>query len=501
MDVFNFLAKLATFLLRTVFKVVFGILAWCLRRLVGYVRRRATTFGTARWARFYELLFGGVLGGKGIIVGRSYGRFLRFNKDGYVLLFAPTRSGKGAGVVIPNLLTYQGSIICTDPKGENHAITGRYRSTIGKVVTLNATNPHLSDMFNPLDMVRVNTFHEADDALQLAKLLVIPDTTGGSHWDNRATQLLQGLVLYTCLRYADIPELRNLSKVRNLVSLGWGGLGPVMEEARTLGSTSLREIMEAFRDMDASDEARSILSNADKAMSPWSADRPAGMISTMSTFDFRDFNRETITCYLVVDEEKLPIYREFLRVMMGSALTAMTRVKHEPPAKHPTFLLMDECAAMGRIEPLETGVGYLASYARMLLVFQDLDQLKRTYPKASSMIANAGCKIAFGVSDIETARMLADTIGQTTVRSSSRGKNHRSESDAARMLKDPSEILRMPFSRAFVFFNGRVRYPVLTRKIRYYKMWRWMFRWDKWRKPSAKIIPFPSLPDDTEAVA
>ncbi|MDV4159324.1 type IV secretory system conjugative DNA transfer family protein [Rhizobium brockwellii] len=440
-----------------------------------------------------ELVLGGVWGGDGLIVGKKWGRFLRFNRDGYVLLFAPTRTGKGVGLVVPNLIAYKGSVICSDPKGENSAITKRHRATLGRTVSLNVIAPHMSDSFNPLDFVRIGTFHEADDALELAKLLVIPDTTSGSHWDNRATQLIQGLILYTCLRYAEVPELRNLAKIRSLVASGWTGISSVIaEDSRELGSTSLREFMQAFQEMEASEEARSILSNADKAMALWSADRPAGLVSMTSSFDFRDFNRHVMTCYVIVDEEKLPIYAGFLRVMMGCALIAMTRGKEEAAPRHPTLLLLDEAAAMGRIEPLETGVGYLASYARMILVFQDLNQLRRTYPKADSIIANANCKVAFGVNDVASAKDLADAIGKTTV-------VNRDGTEVSRYLLDPAEVTRLSPRKSIIFFSGAVRFPVLARKVRYFKVWRWRGKWDRWRTRSANVVPFPRPATQNEA--
>ena len=509
MEVVGFVARGMGWAIKALFVSLFWLFSTLGRTVYRVVKPRSTTFGSARWAHFREILFSGTLGGNGLIVGRTRWGFLRFNRDGYALLFAPTRSGKGTGIVVPNLLTYQGSVICTDPKGENHAITGRWRTKLGKVVTLNATRPELSDRFNPLDMVRIGTYHEADDALELAKLLVIPDSSNGGHWDNRATQLIQNLILYVCLRYRDQPELRNLAKVRSLVALGASELKAVLEDAQTVGSTSLREGVTAFRANADSEETKSVMSNVDKALSLWAADRPCGMISLTSTFDFRDFNRKVMTCYLIVDEGKLAIYAGFLRVMMGCMLMAMTRAKEEAPPKVPTLLLLDEAAAMGRIEPLETGIGYLASYARLLLVFQDLDQLERTYPKARSMVANAACQIAFNVNDISTAKMLADSIGQRTITSHSAGQSRhhtnlidhqRNEnmSEASRYLIDPSELMRLHPSRSIVFMKGAVRHPIRARKIRYHRNWRWRARWDTWRPARGEVVPFPAT-DRAEA--
>lgn len=495
MDVVTGFLKLCGLLLGLTFRLLFGIL-----RLAGMVfQRRSTTFGSARWATGWELYRAGVLHGNGLIVGKLLSRFIRFNKDGYVLLFAPTRSGKGVSVVVPNLLDYQGSVICTDPKGENAAITGAHRATLGEVFTLNVIQPELSDAFNPLDMVRIGTYHEADDALELAKLLVIPDSKDG-HWDNRATQVLQALILFVCLRYRDVPELRNLARVRSLVALGWSGLAQVMEESMALGSPTLRDMMLSFQGMADSPEAKSILSNTEKAMALWGADRPAGLVSLRSDFRFETFNRRTMTCFIMVDEEKIPIYGGFLRVMMGCAIMAMTRAKGEEPPTIPTLLLLDEAAAMGRIEPLETGVGYLATYARMIMVFQDLDQLERTYPKARSIVANAGCQVTFGVNDVQTARMLSDTLGPRTTASHSMGQSQRSltpgdtqwnhgVSEAGRALLDLSEIMRLPSDQAIVRFSGLVRYPVLCRKVRYYTERRWKGQWLRWRG-SARVVPF-----------
>lgn len=497
----RFIVTLNVFLLKGTFRLTAGLL----RLLWRTFKPARKTFGSARWARLYELILGGVWGGNGLIVGKYWGRFIKFNQDGYAIVFAPTRSGKGVGIVVPNLLNYKGSIICVDPKSENHAVTSRYRATLGDVVTLDAIHPERSDCFNPLDMVRVSTYHEADDALEIAKLLVIPDSQGGGHWDNRATQLIQTTILYTCLRYATVPELRNLAKVRSLIALGADGIKPMLDDAMTLGSASLRESLSAFARGAESEELRSVFANADKAVSLWAADRPAGMISMKSDFRFEDFNRRRMTAYIIVDEEKLAIYAGFMRMMTGCALMAMTRAKEEAAPKVPTLLLFDEAAALGRIEPLETGVGYLATYARMILVFQDLDQLQRIYPKARSMIANAGCRIAFGVNDIETAKMLEAELGPKTTVSRSQGQSQRNMdliesqqnqgvSEAGRSLLDASEIMRLPRHKAIVSFNGPVRFPILAGKVRYFKVWRWKGRWDRWRGKSAAILPFPSRP-------
>ncbi|MCQ0990548.1 type IV secretory system conjugative DNA transfer family protein [Jiella marina] len=505
MDVLALFFQIIGFMLKLILRLLFAIL-----RALGWLAglpfgRTATSHGSARWARGREVWWSGAWGGRaGLIVGKYRGRFLRFKSEGYALIFARTRSGKGAGIVIPNLLTWPGSVICTDPKAENLAITGRDRARRGEVFSLNVITPELSDSFNPLQMIRVGTFHEADDATEIAKLLVIPDGGHSGHWDSRAVDLLKTLLLYICHRHADTPELRNLAKLRSLVALGWNGLDVIFEEASRMAPPSLSESARGWRGISGTDEARAILSNADKATGIWSADRPAGMVSMRSSFDFREFNRRTQTCFIAVDEEKLAVYSGFLRVMMGCALIAMTRAKSEAPPKTPTLLLIDEAAALGRLEPLETGVGYLAAYARMIMVWQDIAQLERTYPKAQSIMANAACKVVFGINDVTSAKTLAETIGHTTTYSRSSGRAARGQagdqhsqnrSESGRYLIDPSEIMRLKPQQCIVFLSDAVRHPIWARKVRYWKVWRWRGRWDHWRPSRANVVtlwPSPS---------
>ena len=131
-------------------------------------RRTKHTFGSARFATLRDLAKTNVFTPAGLIVGRFGNRFLRFNREGYVLVFAKTRAGKGTGIVIPNLLSYPGSVICNDVKGENAAITARQRAEFGPIYKLNLEQPLLSDHFNPLCMLRLDTVHMVDDAITLA---------------------------------------------------------------------------------------------------------------------------------------------------------------------------------------------------------------------------------------------------------------------------------------------------------------------------------------------
>lgn len=446
--------------------------------------------GSARFANEWELFWSGVRRGNGPIIGRSGRSFLRFNKDGMITVFAPMGAGKGVGIVIPNLLEYRGSVVCTDIKGENRAITHRRRREFGPVRVLDTTDPLVSDHFNPLDMVRVGTIHEKDDAEALAKLMIIPDGKE-SHWDSKAEGMVTCLILHV-VRLD--PERRSLSQLRSLSTLPPESFKELLHEIARDGSRASAELAGSFLAMEGSEEFRSVMSNTEKATRIWSAGSPAGAISSRSTFSLSALVERTKTVYLIVDEEKLAVYAGFLRVMVGCVLNALTRSKNIKRPKQKVLLLLDEAAALGALEPLERGVGYLRAYCTPILIFQDLDQLRALYKRAGSFLANATCKVFFNVADLDAARFISGMIGQTTSLAHNQGtsqantdflRQHHSlgMAETGRWLLDPSEVMRLPGKRSLILFRSDIlRYPVLASKINY-RAWRhirWWGKFDRW---------------------
>ena len=446
--------------------------------------------GSARFANRWELFWSGVRRGQGPIVGRRGRSFLRFNKDGMIAVFAPMGAGKGVGVVIPNLLDYRGSIVCTDIKGENSAITRRRRAKFGKVRILDTTDPHASDRLNPLDMIRVGSLHEKDDAEALARLMVIPDAKE-SHWDSKAEGLLTCLILHV-VRLE--PHLRTMAQLRTLSTLPPESLKELLHAIASGGTRAACELAGSFLAMEGSEEYRSVLSNAEKATRVWSSASPAGEISASSTFHLAELVSEISTVYLVVDEEKLTVYAGFLRVMVGCVINMLTRGKNLPRPKHKVLLLLDEAAALGSLEPLERGVGYLRAYCTPLLVFQDMSQLRELYRRSGSFLANATCKVFFNVADLEAARFVSEIIGQATSHARNQGTSRSNMdmmreqqsmglSETGRWLLDPSEVLRLPGRRSLVLYRSDIlRYPVLASKVNYrsWRHWRWWRMYDRW---------------------
>jgi type IV secretion system protein VirD4 len=184
------------------------------------LRADPVTFGAARWMREREAKTLGLLGTSGLIVGKLGGHVLRFaDVEGSVVVFAPQGAGKGVGVVVPNLLTYPGSIICTDPKGENFAITGRARQKFGPVYCVNVGDPGRSHRFNPLDVVSRDLLRAVDDCTRLAELLMPKDAREeNSHWRDRSVSILTALLLYVIEQHGDDGNRCTVASVHEIVT-------------------------------------------------------------------------------------------------------------------------------------------------------------------------------------------------------------------------------------------------------------------------------------------
>jgi type IV secretion system protein VirD4 len=151
-----------------------------------------TTHGSARWATRAEVQTAGLLNPDGAFLGRFDADYLRHDGPEHVLCFAPTRSGKGVGLVVPTLLTWPGSAIVHDIKGENWNLTAGWRAQFGQVLLFDPTNAQ-SSAYNPLLEVRRGEA-EVRDVQNVADILVDPEGAleRRNHWEKTSHSLLVG---------------------------------------------------------------------------------------------------------------------------------------------------------------------------------------------------------------------------------------------------------------------------------------------------------------------
>ena len=450
------------------------------KRAAGFIWHRPDSHGSARFSDMDDVRRGRLLRRKGQILGRKAGRMLRYNGDGHLLTFAPTRSGKGVGCVIPNLLTHSGSVVVTDIKGENSAVTGDWRATLGpvyEVAPLGGASRSPST-FNPLDFIRAGTMYEVDDARLIAEMLVIPEHAQPNHWEREARTLITGLLIH--MRYRQDALEQNLGTLRDLLMVDSDEFDLTLAQMATSHHPNAARIAQGFSQKEPK-ERSAVISTAQGATELFESPELRAATAT-SSFSFESLKEEVASVFVIVPPEYLEAYRPFLRLVTGLATVAMTR-NHARP-KYPVLFLLDELPALGYMRPIEEGIGYLAGYgAKLWLFVQDLDQLQKTYPKARSMIANCAVRQAFNVQDPETARLLSDMLGTATVRMQSKGQSsvlpfrllsaafHSGDFEGARQLMTTGEILTMDSRQQLLFVQG-LR-AIRSRKIRYFDWWEW----------------------------
>ncbi len=171
--------------------VAIGMSVWRAREA-----KKVETYGSARWAEKEEVSAAGLLGPDGVVLGRYDRDYLRHDGPEHVLCFAPTRSGKGVGLVVPSLLTWPGSAIVHDIKGENWQLTAGFRARHGRVLLFDPTNAK-SSAYNPLLEVRRGEW-EVRDVQNIADILVDPEGSleKRNHWEKTSHALLVGAILH-----------------------------------------------------------------------------------------------------------------------------------------------------------------------------------------------------------------------------------------------------------------------------------------------------------------
>jgi type IV secretion system protein VirD4 len=435
---------------------------------------KSTAFGSATFAGFSELFRNRLLDSRGVIIGRHTFGYLRFDRDGHLLTFAPTRSGKGVGCVIPNLLDHSGSVVVTDIKGENYGVTAHWRSKIGPVCAVAPFDSSINTAhYNPLDFIRAGMPEDVDDAALIADLLVVPQGQE-TFWDSEAQNFIAALLLHVV---SDMPyDKRNLQNVWSLLMQDKDGLDYLIAGMRASEHEAVRRAGEAFTQKEER-ERSAVISTCQTHLKIWKSPL-LGRATAKSDFQLEDLKRTVMSLYIVVPPELLEVYSPFVRLMVGLSVSAMTRVRPRPAER--VLFLLDEVAALGRMAPIETGIAYLAGYGVSIwLFFQDLGQLQATYPKWRSMIANCNVRQAFGVADVQTARELSAMLGNRTIQVHSQGSSQdlpvalvpdsfsRHVNETGRALMTPDEVMTMPERQQLIFVQACS--PIRALKVRYWK--------------------------------
>ncbi len=484
-----------------------GGIAGALAAIVGSVWRArqaklVTTYGSARWAVPRDLKHSGLLNAAGVFLGRADEHYLRHDGPEHVMAFAPTRSGKGVGLVIPTLLSWTGSAVIHDIKGENFAVTAGWRQRFSHCLYLNPTDPR-SAAYNPLLEVRRGT-HEVRDVQNIADVLVDPEGAleKRNHWEKTSHSLLVGTILHVL--YAG--EDKTLCGVANFLSdpahpfdhtlrlmmttphLGPRGVHPVV-------ASSAREVLNK-----SENERSGVLSTA---MSFLGLYRDPTVAAVTSRCDWRIADlvagEHPVSLYLVVPPSDISRTKPLIRLILnqiGRRLTESLEDQDGAARKHRVLFMLDEFPALGRLDFFESALAFMAGYGlRSFLIAQSLNQIEKAYGPNNSILDNCHVRIAFASNDERTAKRISDALGTATeLRAQRNYAGHRlspwlghlmvSRQETARQLLTPGEVMQLPPDDEVVMVSGHP--PVRAKKLRFYS--------DPNFKP--RVLPAPALSAD-----
>ncbi|MBW4331122.1 conjugal transfer protein TraG [Stakelama sp. CBK3Z-3] len=445
--------------------------------------RHVTTYGSARWASLREIARAGLHAEAGVFLGQTARRYLRHDGPEHIMAFAPTRSGKGVGLVVPTLLGWTGSVVVHDIKGENWSLTAGWRARFSHCLYFNPTDAR-SARYNPLLEVRRGV-DEVRDVQNIADILVDPEGAldRRSHWEKTSHSLLVGAILH--ILYAE--EDKTLARVATFLS----------DPQRSFADT-LRRMMTANHLGDEhAPQTHPVVASAARELLNKSENERSGVLSTAMSFLalYRDPTIAAVTSacdwriadlvegarpvslFLVVPPSDISRTKPLVRLVLNQIGRRLTE-RLDGTRRHQLLLMLDEFPALGRLDFFETALAFLAGYGvRAFLIAQSLNQIDKAYGEHNAILDNCHVRVAFASNDERTAKRISDALGTATEQRAMRNyAGHRlapwlahvmvSRQETARPLLTPGEVMQLPPHEELVLVSGMA--PIRAQKLRHY---------------------------------
>ena len=448
--------------------------------------RGRSLHGDARWATYGEVMEAGLLADDGIVLGKLGGRFLMMDDPKFVLLNAPTRSGKGVGTIIPNLLNWGGSVVVIDLKGENYKVTSGFQAKMGKKVFKFAPfdKNFKSHRWNPLSYVNHDPTFVVGDLQNIGYMLYPKSEGTEGFFNDQARNLFVGLSLY-CIEsriHLTMGEVLRRSNGGGRAKEFWQGVCDkgVAADGQTELSENCLDMLRQFAG-NSDNTLTSILSTFNAPLGVFQ--NPLVDAATSGDdFDLREVRRQRIAIYLDVPTKKLAESALLVNLFFSMAIDQNTDVLPEDDAalKYKCLFVLDEFPALGRVDKFFKAVGYIAGYGlRVLTITQSQSQLEdsKLYGKegTTTLVANHVIQIVYKPHVQRDCQEYSEILGYTTVDGVSKGTSHgkgsmsRSEntSDQKRALMMPQELRQMS-KKNIIVLSDECK-PIFADKIVYYK--------------------------------
>lgn len=471
-----------------------GLVCLILSAAVALSRRRPL-HGAARWASASEQRRAGLRARQGVILGRAGDRLLIADGPDHVMLYAPTRTGKGVGVVIPNLLAWPGSVVVLDIKRENFQATAGYRAEAGQRVLL--FDPLAKDgrtaRFNPLGHIdRHDSVAVLDELQRISAMLFTGNDHADPFWSEAARIGFIGVGAFV----AETPDRPfTLGEIYRQLTQGDPRLRfpKLVEERKRQGQPLSAGCVSTLTDFCASSENTfaSVRQSITSRMGLW-LNPAVDAATSASDFDLRTVRQGGLSLYLGASPDNLlrvaPLYALLFQQLVDLNSRALPG-----PTDRPVLVLLDEFARLGHAPVLAHAFAWVAGYGlRLLPVIQSPSQLRGLYGAdvTEEILTNCGVEIVFAPKELKVAQDLSERLGYYTYSARSRsrpsglaqGRRSHTDSDQRRALMLPQELMQLPADALLILKAGLP--PVRGRKILYYRE----------RVFTARLRPAPVIP-------
>lgn len=432
-----------------------------------------------------------------VVIGMDKKERLYFNWGvEHLLAFAPTRSGKGIGLVIPTLLSWSQSVVVTDIKGENFQITAWWRSLFSHVIYLNPTDPN-SACFNPLLEIRPGT-NAIRDAMNLAEILASPaEGDDDPFWTGGAKKLLSATMLFVLYTQKDKSLARCAHHLMRLDEL----LKAMMEAH--IADLEVKEYVQSI--------AISISKSPEKIRGGWAANADGALdlwkdpivAKTTRTSDFRlrdlQYAKNPVSLFMVIPPNDLARLKPFVRLFFEQLTDTLTETLPMDKSHHRLLMLMDEFPQFGRMKKVEDSISITAGYdIKWFFIVQGIDQFNRIYGQDNAFLANCHTRLAYRTNDHKNGEFLSKLLGKTTGYKEQEGKSGKkgivtffnqgsiSMVEYERDLLTAGEAQQLDAERIVIMNAGTP--PVLGHRVHFYKHDEFITKF------KGRAVEFPSEP-------
>ncbi|WP_340648136.1 type IV secretory system conjugative DNA transfer family protein [Pseudoxanthomonas winnipegensis] len=450
--------------------------------------KRQSLHGDARFANAGDLNKHKMLqpSNTGIIVGKFGGKLVRLPGQQFVILAAPTRSGKGVGIVIPNLLDYAESVVVLDIKQENFELTSGWRKSQGHEVYL--FNPFAEDRrthrWNPLTYVSRDPAFRVSDLMSIAAMLYPDGADEQKFWVSQARNAFMAFALFLFENHDDevatgFPFSSGPPTLGRIYRLSSGDGTDLKAYLRGLASRKFLSdnARSAFSNLlsQADETFASIMGTLKEPLNAW-INPVLDAATSGDDFLLTDLRKKKMSIYVGIQPNKLAESRLIVNLFFSQIINLNTRElpQNNAELKYQCLLLMDEFTAIGKVDIIASAVSYMAGYnIRLLPIIQSMAQLDATYGKdvSRTIITNHALQIIYAPREQQDANDYSEMLGYTTFkrRNITRGREvTRSISEERRALMLPQELKAMGFDQEVFLYEG-IAHPVKCEKIKYYK--------------------------------